>query len=663
MLTNRSSRWAVVAFPVAVLLLLTACGSSQSAPPVGAPGINGQTAADGGDDFALPDCTGLDPQVCETSGFDPSVNGFSFANWAATGSIDATALVALFGQDAVCAEVTDSGCTLFPAAEQWAAQVNEAMTGGHCEGMAVLSQRIFADTSVLTGINPTAANTFALSKDDPAVTQSIEFWWTTQMFPPVQDAFMAYHDKEPTEIVQALQAGLAEGTNYTMAIYSETGAGHSVTPIAVTFDGTAYAIAVYDNNLPGTVQHVMIDPATERWSYAAGASSPDAPTNGWAGGMSTIDLTPMAIREVPTAAPFSVSDAKGSVDVRGQSSNLLVTSAEAGSQVGFTLTIDGKTYDTTDPAVELPDGVIARPLLGAGLAGNGVNVTIDRDVVASFEADGIARSRDSGEVAPDTAFTMSIDTPGAPRVTVRTQTAADPRRDPVFRADEQGRVDVAPPPGRGAQVNVANGQNSLEAPIPDGGGVRVGPNDSRGGAVLDFRGGQGPQPGPQRIEQQNADGRVVNSTGAFDPQTGQFEVRQRAGRPERVDTGQVEQFRAMAAPAPTGPNQNGGPTGDQGGAGPTGDGQGPAPSSGTGGGQGPAPAPGGGTGGGGQGPAPAPTPAPDGNGGGGQGPAPTSGGGGGGQGPAPAPTSGGGGGGGGQGPAPAPDGGAPAPRA
>ncbi|MBU6244104.1 MAG: hypothetical protein KGP12_02700 [Actinomycetales bacterium] len=575
-----SARLACLAF--AAWVAVAGCGSSQTLPAVGASGINGQVAADGSGGFAQPDCAGIDPQACIASGFVPDVNGFSFKNWAGTGSIDATTMVALFGKESVCADAASDDCQVLPAAQQWADQVNQAMNGGHCEGMATLPQRIFTDPTLLSGISPSAANTFALSKEDPKVTSAIEFWWTTQMFPAVQEAFTSFHDQEPTQVVDALKAGLADGTNYTMAIYSDTGAGHSVTPIAVTFDGSQYAISIYDNNYPGTVQHVMVDPATQRWSYAAGTTNPDSPTTGWEGGTGTIDLTPMSIREVPTGAPFSVAEAKGSASVRGDSSSLLVTSADPDTQVGVSLTIDGRTYDTTQGFTDLPEGVIARPLLGAGMSGNGMYVTIDRTVVPEFEASGIARSRQTGEVAADRDYSMSIDTPGVPRVKVDTTTTAGPAPDPTFRVADTGRVDVTTPPGREARASIANGQNGLDLSLADQGAFRVGPNDDSGGAPIQFQGRPGGPQQPFRIEQVNPDGQVVNFDGRFDPRNGQFEAQGRPAPPQQVDPSQVEQFRALAAPPPNPSSPGNGqnpPPGDAQNP-PPADGQNPAPGSG-----------------------------------------------------------------------------------
>ena len=658
---------AAAAVACALALALAGCGGGSggaSAPTaVALPNSNGQVATDGSGGYTLPDCTGSDPSACVYEGFVPAVNGFSFANWADVGALDATALVGLFGETAVCAEVTDAGCVVYPAAQQWADQVNQAMTGGHCEGMATLAQRLFSDPSTLADIDPAAKSVFDLSKDDPKVTGAIEFWWATQMLAPVQEAYMAFHELEPSEVAQKLAAGLASGENYTLAIYSQKGSGHSITPIAVVYDGKTYAISVYDNNYPGSVQQVLVDAETEHWSYAAGATSPGAPTSGWEGGKATIDLTPMSARAIPASAPFTDGAAKGAARTNAQVSNVLVTSADPGATVGVVLTIDGKTYDTTDPTVDLPEGVSARPLLGDGMAGNGVNVFIDRSRVPEFDADGTARSRETGEPQDNADYTMSIDTDGAPRVTVSTQTGPRPDGGATIRANNEGRVDVQPPPGRDSNVNFANGANSFSAPIPDGGRFNVGPNDRRGEAPVGFTDGQGRERPGFQIPRENPGGRVVDTQGRFDPNNGGFVATERFGKPEPVDGARVDEFRAMAGPQPgggptggPGPGQTPGPEANGGPAGPAQPGAGGGPTPGP---TGSAPGGGGGAGapadGSGGGATPGPTGGDPAGGGGGApaGGAPAGGGGGG----APA---GGDGGGGGAPAGPAPAGPAPA---
>src|SRR4051794_26532832 len=78
------------------------------------------------------------------NGFRPDPNGFSFENYGGgTGNQDLTAveMQRLFGPD-VC--VNPSGhCTLSPPAQEWMDVQNKGMSGGHCNGFAVLAQALY----------------------------------------------------------------------------------------------------------------------------------------------------------------------------------------------------------------------------------------------------------------------------------------------------------------------------------------------------------------------------------------------------------------------------------------------------------------------------------------------------------------------------------------
>ena len=154
------------------------------------------------------------------------------------------------------------------------------------------------------------------------------------MLAPVQEAYMAFQQYQPSQIASELAAGLQRGDGYTLAIYSPAG-GHAITPFAVTREGDRIAISVYDNNFPGTVQRVMIDPAAEHWSYAMGSTNPDQPTDGWEGGIGTIELTPMSSRALPSVAPFDDSPPKGAARGNAAITHLLVTSPDPQARTGW----------------------------------------------------------------------------------------------------------------------------------------------------------------------------------------------------------------------------------------------------------------------------------------------------------------------------------------
>ena len=534
----RSTGKALVLVPsVALALVLAACSSGGEAAPATTTASPSNTAANATvpsaeaepDSYPLPDCTGLDAAACSTQGFDPDRDGFGFANWGGEGSLNATSLVTLFGERAVCAKVVNGKCTLYPAAKKWAAQINEAMAGGHCEGMAVLSQLIFQGYLTPGDLDPAAGTTFALSQDDPDVYRNIDLLWATQMLPPVQEAYNAFKDFAPTEIAAELAAGLQTDKGYTLGLYSPNGA-HAVTPIAVTREGDKIAISIYDNNYPGTVQRVMIEPVNEIWSYAGGATNHDAPTDGWEGGLGTMDLTPMEVRlDLPSVAPFAEGSAKGAT--RGTTPmTLMVTSPDPESRVGFELTYDGQTYDTTDPTTVYPAGIYVRPTLGTTLAGKGTTVVVDRSVASGVGTRVKQVSGTPGKV------TVSADAVGSPRLTLDAGMDGDDA--PGFDLVDDGVVVAIARDG--SRLNVANGLNGLDLPID--GGLDVAVTQEGGGLAGIFYLDDDTVVGEYVLDDETESGDVVDGVAEFDAETGEFTITEEVAEPEAIDDELVSSF-------------------------------------------------------------------------------------------------------------------------
>ena len=499
-------------------MVLGACGSLESST------IGEKSGDEGGYDagsYPLPGCSLEDPASCTFEGFDPSVDGFGFENWGEPGALGATEMVALFGRDEVCANGGSADCALYPAAQQWVDQVNEAMSGGHCEGMAVLSRLIHDGGANLADFDPAAGSTFDLSRENPAVSRAIEYWWATQMVQPVQEAYQSYQKLEPSEIAARLAEGLGSGAGYTLGIYSSQG-GHAVTPIAVTDEGDSIAIHVYDNNFPGTVQRIMVDPEAERWSYAMGSTNPQAETGGWEGGQGTIELTPMKSRIAkPFPSPFG--DAEGG----GKTSHIMVTSADRDAEFQVVLTVDGRLYDTRDPGVSLPDGVHVRSVLGSSqlLAGNWSSITVDRAKVKTFSM-ALAAGEDENTTVP---VTMSVDGGEIPRTTVRYEWNLDPQgaHEPMT-VDADGNVAIDFADMDGVEVNVSNGLNSANLPvsdamIADGLRLEVGALDGDGTSTIDFENEDGESLGEYELGDDSESGEVTEILAEFDPESGEFE--------------------------------------------------------------------------------------------------------------------------------------------
>ncbi|MFZ4497548.1 MAG: hypothetical protein ACOYN7_08875 [Candidatus Nanopelagicales bacterium] len=496
------------------------------------------SASESSNSYGLPDCTGQDSGSCSYAGFNPAVDGFSFENWGGAGNLGATDLIAMFGRNKVCASGSGNECVLYPAAQQWADQVNESMAGGHCEGMAVTSELIHGGYLAPSDFDPAAKTTFDLKQDNPVVSGTIEYWFATQNVEPVQRAYQAFHKKEPSQIAAELALGLKSGAGYTMGIYAPDG-GHALTPIAVTNEGDLIAIHVYDNNYPGTVQRIMIDPRSEQWSYGAGSTNPQAPTNGWEGGIGTIELTPMESRlQTPFPAPFT--DKKGG----GKTSQIMLTSPDPDARLGVLLTIDGKVYDTRDSSEVLPAGVNIRSTVGSSpvLRGNWMSMTIDRDQVGPFAAE-IARQGD--ETAP-IPVTMSIDDPTSPRVTLRA--IDDDQGAIVFDVARDGALDMKVAAATSAEVNVANGLNGANFPLPGGVNMRVQPFEN-GVAEIGFFDEDDRLIGEFPLSDESESGAVTEIQAEFQPgedgEQGYFEVTEEEVAPEEVDEAELSWLKEL----------------------------------------------------------------------------------------------------------------------
>ncbi len=531
--------------PIATaLLVLSACGGSgnQAADVVSSASAGTEVASSADPamtaSYPLPDCTGQDPEVCAQDGFDPSIDGFNFANWGAVGELGATEMVALFGRSTVCTPSSPAGsCTLYPAASEWMKQANESMTGGHCEGMAVMAERLFLGAAKMGDFDATAAATYDLAFENPALQKAIDLWFTTQSLPDPATAAGDFRNMAPSQIAAEIAAGFQTQQGYTIGIYSEAG-GHAVTPLAVTREGDLIAISIYDNNYPGTVQRIMVDPSTETWTYAMGSTNPDMASDVWSGTTGTMDLTPMAVRDLPEYPPFAADAPKGAAKQSAKISNVLITSADPKARVGVTATVNGKKYDLSDLTVAAPAGVRARPMLAGVGFGGGESITIDTSKVKSFS---VSPKVVKGSAAK-TPITMSIDTPTRPRVTLRSSATEGAESAAAFAVDARGRVTVSVEPGSDSSVNISNGLNGVEFPVSSESNVEIDEGDARGVVHVSYVDEDGNVLGTYNVKNDNPDGDAVDTVVEFDPVTGKFTSRSTVIEAEDVDEEQVQAF-------------------------------------------------------------------------------------------------------------------------
>jgi|GEM_PF-2577968 len=209
----------------------------------------------------------------QATGFDPARDGFSFANYgdrADISNLTPADMQRLFG-DAVCQTFVNDTCALIAAAEVWMQEINRAMQSGHCEGMAVLSQYMYYGIIAPTVFGGAVAADLNLA-NNPALQREIAFWWATQATYPTRAHRTV---AAPIDIVAQLRSSLQADADvqqlYTIGMYQpDFSAGHTVTPIGIReLDAEYVAIDIYDNNIPGEIQQILVHVPSNTWQYAA----------------------------------------------------------------------------------------------------------------------------------------------------------------------------------------------------------------------------------------------------------------------------------------------------------------------------------------------------------------------------------------------------------
>ena len=309
--------------------------------------------------------------VCADSGMRPTTDGFSFENWGGPVAEDAVTLntaATLYGLEAVCAEVQEDSCTPLPGAQQWVEEMNASIEGGRCEGMAVLSQRFTVGLDTPSNYQDGATLVADLQRENENVGANISRWWVTQNLSTVAEFNYAAQQLTPTQIAQDLVAAIRDQAGVTYGFYFD-GQGHAITPIAVALraDGVLEVLN-YDNNYPGQITTVTIDPSTETWSYDMAATNAGVDANIWSGTTGSMDYTLMSAREEANPAPWSATDRS---DLTKGSARISI-STRGTSVPGAIITVGSDTIDTRDLST-LSNGI--RVFTNKG--GNGTGATIE----------------------------------------------------------------------------------------------------------------------------------------------------------------------------------------------------------------------------------------------------------------------------------------------
>ena len=346
-----------------------------------------------------------DPVATSASGeisnfnFDPQQHGFSFPNYG--DDIPATNLTAvelrrMFG-DQVCARLEGGECTLTPPARQWMEQINGAMAGGHCEGMAALSLMMYTGQIPSSDFGGSIAGELDINNE--SLQRELAYWWTAQATSPTNTSLVM---GAPMDILERIRQMDASGETYTMEFFNQDGSsGHAVNPIGVEDKGDGvYAILVYDNNYPGQTREFYVDSRDNSWTYET-SINPQVQSDVWSGNADayTLFLTPTSARLGIQDCPFCGSNGSSStggaklaaptqkfnqIFLDGEG-HILITD-EKGNRLGY---VDGKIIN------EIPGASYDKYVMGASMNAPEPTYSVPAELDLTITVDGSALAEET----------------------------------------------------------------------------------------------------------------------------------------------------------------------------------------------------------------------------------------------------------------------------
>jgi hypothetical protein len=234
--------------------------------------------------------------------FDVKVDGFQFDNFTnqaprvSSDDLGTADMFALFGKAACQSGTTAVTCVLSGPARKWMEGQITGMNGGHCEGMAVTSLRLF-NWNEFKGkyspadFQPGAATTINLNFPQQSIENYIASYFIRQ---GLDEVWNETKKVAPVAAVQQLTTdfNLANPIGYTVGIYRLEGPnnefkdGHAITAYGVeTVNANESRILVYDNNYPKQRQYITVNMAANTWRDVT-ASTPGEPATVYIGATS-----------------------------------------------------------------------------------------------------------------------------------------------------------------------------------------------------------------------------------------------------------------------------------------------------------------------------------------------------------------------------------------
>ncbi|MEI8132909.1 MAG: hypothetical protein WCG34_10780 [Leptolinea sp.] len=344
---------------------LTACGDEASqapaadAPAADAPAVPAADAA-AAPAAAAPAATGGN-SVADL-GFRPETNGFPFENYGSGNYVNLTPedMNRIYG-DVVCANKVDGKCALTPPSDQWMQQTNDAMSGGHCYGMAQASLLFFQNKLAPADFSGTAITDFKLDGNEK-LQREIAFNWSGQKLDKVRQGAVGGKPNDVLDkVIESLKAGPSSEVYVAGFFKSDGSGGHAVTPYAVEDRGNGVmALMIYDNNYPGKPREMLFDRNANSWSYEA-STNPSVASQLYTGDATTQSffIFPVSPAIQQSACPFC------SGGVAAKKGNGLASTVGAQNEIYLDGAADLLITDENGKKLGRVDGKIVNEIPGA----------------------------------------------------------------------------------------------------------------------------------------------------------------------------------------------------------------------------------------------------------------------------------------------------------
>lgn len=256
--------------------------------------------------------------------FDVTMHGYQFQNYGNDGipnpndDLSARDVFELFGPAACQSGNTAATCVLSGPAQSWLKEALHGTQGGHCDGMAATSLRLFNNLPFRQYSTPAtfqagAAHPINLNFPAQPIENYITRYFHTQGYiwdshfvgTPVQtvDKLIADFNKNPS-VGYTVAFFLA--SNLDRLDQSTWKNGHAVVAYGVeTVNANEARILVYDNNFPKQRKYFTVNRAANTWRYVT-ASTPGEPEDAYEGTAFSLNLhlVPLSARDLPAGQYF-----------------------------------------------------------------------------------------------------------------------------------------------------------------------------------------------------------------------------------------------------------------------------------------------------------------------------------------------------------------------